>query len=77
MARLLAHKGSSGGLNSIVLDGQNIHVVLNPPFPKEACGRVIIASDLKHKFLSYPLTVTDINYAFFQFERFKRSVFTN
>jgi hypothetical protein len=76
MARLLEHKGESGGLNSLHFNGRNCHLLTSPPFPPEARGLTLLASDLKFEVLSLPLPIVDLNYAFFQIERFEHIVLT-
>jgi hypothetical protein len=65
-------KGKNSGLNTLDLDGCNLHIVCAPPFPDGMGGRVLIGKDRTTKFRGLTLACLDVHYAQVQCERFQR-----
>jgi hypothetical protein len=70
MRDVLEIKGVNAGLNTLDLNGRNLHIVFAPPFPEGMGGRVFIVNDVTTEFKQMTLACLDVHYSQVQFERF-------
>jgi hypothetical protein len=70
MARLLEHKGRTGGRNTEVLGNRNLHLMVSPPFPDGLGGNAIVGEDRVVPFGHLAFPMIDLNYALMEVEQF-------